>query len=191
MNRGFSLRDDDPCTRGDARQQRLDSSGGERDAACRRQQAGPCQVDENRASAAGYPRPGVVVDFDHEIIKVVTAPQAVTGGAGKAANRPIVIAVVWILAPGVGRRDPPKRQQRARRRAAVGSPPQAHEPKTPARCAAIPFALVGLDAGSPKSDRNAHASDDKPSLSPVSRAGAYINGGDRSFAHGAGLGTHW
>ena len=79
-------------------------------------------MQEHGAATAGYPWAGVVIDFDDEIIEVVLARQPVAGLVANQADGLIVMAVPWVLAPGVLRADGADRKQRRRPWMAVGAP---------------------------------------------------------------------
>src|SRR5436305_5439178 len=98
-------------------------------------------MQEYSAAAAGNARPSVMVDFDHKIVKAVSAPQPVAWFIGRPLEGPVVPSISGVFAPGVVRDDPPDRQQGARPRQAIGSPPQPHRMKLPARRRAVAFPL--------------------------------------------------
>jgi len=126
----------------------------ERDAAGRRQKTGPRHVDEHGAAAPGDARPSVVIDFDNQVIKMIGAAQPVPACSGFETDGSIVATVSGRLAPCITRSDAAQWQQRMRRRMTVGPPPQPNQPEAPARCPAIPFALVRSDPPTPERHRN-------------------------------------
>ena len=145
----------------------------QRHAPRRRRKSRPRHVNEHRAAAAGNARPGVVVDFDNQIIEMVGAAQPVAGLSGRQPEGPIVAPVGRILAPGIVRPDSPDRQPRDRPRSAVGPPPQPHQPKPAARRCAVAFALVGQDAAAAERHRQCQRPGDQPSFGPVARPGPH------------------
>ena len=147
-------------------------------------------MDEDGASAPGHARPGIVIDFDHEIIEVIGAPQAITGGVRLAANRMIVAAITRILAPCVLDADGADRQQRFWPRTAIGPPPQPYKTETAARRCAIALAFVGLDALAPERHRNMGGADHKPALASIAGSGADVNVRYSCAAHGRSHSYH-
>src|SRR5262245_60412369 len=103
-------------------------------------------MHEDRATASGHPRTGIVVDLDDEVVEVVAAPQPVAWFIGRAPERPIIAAVRGIFAPGNIAGNALRRQQSFGPRRPVRPPPQPPEPKPAPRRAAVALALVGADA---------------------------------------------
>jgi hypothetical protein len=66
-------------------------------------------VNEDRASEPSDARPGVVIDFDNQIVEPVRAQKPVAWFIGRAPKRPVVAPIHWILAPSVVRHDSPRR----------------------------------------------------------------------------------
>jgi hypothetical protein len=141
-------------------------------------------VNEYRAATPGHPWPRIVVDFNDEVVKMVRPSQVVARCIGPAPDRAIVPAVSRILTPGIISANAPNGEQGARRRTAVGSPPQADQTKATARRCAIALALIGLNAGPPERDRNVRDTDSEPALAPVSRARTDKNVSHSYAAHG-------
>jgi hypothetical protein len=81
-------------------------------------------VQEHGTPAAGDARPHVVVDFDHEIIKMIIAAKPVARLARRTTERAVVAAVARILAPSEVGGDATDRQQGLRARVSVGPPPE-------------------------------------------------------------------
>src|SRR4249919_2133647 len=104
-------------------------------------------MPEYSAAVAGNPRPSVVVNFDNEIVEAVGAPQPVAWFIGRPVEGPVIPPIGRVFAPGVVGPDPPDRQQGARPRQAVGSPPQPNRMKLPGRRRAVAFPLGRFDAG--------------------------------------------
>src|ERR1044071_6965512 len=94
-----------------------------RNASRGRREIGTRQMQEHGAAAAGYSRTVVVIDFDDEIIEVVLARQPVAGLITDQADGLVVMAVPWVLAPGVFGPDWPDRQIGPRPGVAIGAPP--------------------------------------------------------------------
>ena len=105
----------------------------------------PRDMDEHGAAAAGHARPGVVVDFDDQIVETVVPAQPIAWFIGRPAEGSVIAAVRRILAPGIVAADPTHRQQGPRPRQPIRPPPQADRAKTAARRAAIALALGCLD----------------------------------------------
>lgn len=141
-------------------------------------------MNEHRAAAPGHARPRIVVDFDDKIVQMVRTSQVVAGCIDRASHWAIVTAVSGILTPGIIGGNTAEGEQRARRRTAVGSPPQTDQTKSTARRGAIALALIGLYAGPPKRDRNVHRADSQPALAPVSGSRPNKNVSHRYAAHG-------
>jgi hypothetical protein len=70
-------------------------------------------MDEDGAAAAGNARPGVMVDFDDEIVQGIVAAEPVARFLGRAREGPVIAAVGRVLAPGVAGTDAANRQRRA------------------------------------------------------------------------------
>src|SRR5207248_458861 len=105
-------------------------------------------MQEYSAAVTGNARPRVVVNFDNEIIEAIGTPQPVAWFIGRPVEGPVVPSIGRIFAPGVVGADPPDRQQGARPRQAVGSPPQPNRMKLTGRRRAVAFPLGRFDAGS-------------------------------------------
>jgi hypothetical protein len=80
------------------------------------------------------------------------------------------------------RRDWPDRQQRARARQAVGSPPQPNRMKSPGRRRAIAFPFRGLDTGPAQGGADGALSCDEPRLRAMARADVHMDCGQRRLA---------
>src|SRR6185437_16860030 len=126
------------------------------------------QMQKHRAAAASDAWPGVVVDLDDEIIKMVLARQPVSGFLAGEPDRPVIMAIARVFAPGVLGPDRMNGQMRPRPRMAVGPPPQFSGVKHTPRRAAVALALVSEDATAPECDRNGHAISRKPALPGIS-----------------------
>src|SRR5437588_4520765 len=90
-------------------------------------------MQEYSAAVAGKARSSVVVNFDNEIVQAVAAPQPGAWFSGRPVEGPVVPSIGRIFAPGIVGADPLDRQQGARPRQAVGSPPQPNRMKLPGR----------------------------------------------------------
>src|SRR6187401_3129568 len=89
------------------------------DAARGRREPRPGHVDEHRAAPPGHPRTCVMAYFNNEIIEMVCAPEPVTGAVSRYQHMAIVAPARRVLAPGVLRPDPARRECGRRPRAAV------------------------------------------------------------------------
>jgi len=98
-------------------------------------------MQEYSTAMAGDAGPRIVVNFDNEIVEAVGAPQPVAWFIGRPVEGPIVPSIGRVFAPGIVGADPPDRQQGARPRQAVGSPPQPNRMKLPGRRRAVAFPL--------------------------------------------------
>ena len=103
-------------------------------------------MQKYRAAAAGDAGRGVVIDLDNEIVEVVVAPEPVAAVIAIQLHRPVVVAAVGVLAPGVLGPDGANRQEGLRPRVPVGAPPQLPRPKRAFRGPAVALALVGDDS---------------------------------------------
>lgn len=157
-------------------------------------------MQEYSAAAASNARPGIVVNFDNEIIEPIRTPQPVAWFIGRPVEGPVVPSIGRIFAPSVIGPDPPDRQQGARPRQAVGSPPQPNRMKLSGRRRTVAFPLGGLDAG-PAQCRPYHAMSRRhPALRAPLRAGtdmdrgkvvrAKTGRGKRGLAHRATVPAH-
>jgi len=102
-------------------------------------------MQKDGAATAGNARPRIVVDLDDEVIEMVVASQPVAGVAVGPSDRLIVVAIGWILAPGVIRSDDADGQAGLRPGMPVGTPPQPLRPKGAAWGAAVAFMFVSKD----------------------------------------------
>ena len=143
--------------------------GPERDTSRRRRTIRPRQMQEHRAAAAGHPRAGIVVDLDDEIVDMIVPPQPVAWFSGRAAEGAIIAPVGGIFAPGDVTGNAPDGQQCPRPRMPVRPPPQADEPKTPARRGSIAFEFVGTDAPTAEHDGDGEGAGDQDAPRLVSR----------------------
>ena len=137
-------------------------------------------MDEDRAAAAGDPRPGIVVDLDNEVVEAIVTAQPVARFLGRARERAVIAPVVRVFAPGVMWADAADRQRGARAGQAVGAPPQPQGVKPSARRAAVAFALVGFDAGAAERDGQRQWAGEQQALRGPARPGADADRGKRS-----------
>src|SRR5690349_23453664 len=107
-------------------------------------------MQEHRAAATGHARRGVVVDLDDEIVEMVVAGEPIARLLAVEADRPIVMPVRRVLAPGVLGTDRAGGQKGLRPSVTVGPPPQLPGMKRALWRAAIALALVGQDAAAAK-----------------------------------------
>ncbi len=78
----------------------------QRNAACRRGEGRPGDVDEDGAAASGHPRPRVVVDLDDQVIEAVVAAEPVAWFIGRPPESVVVTPVMRVFAPCVVGADP-------------------------------------------------------------------------------------
>jgi len=157
-------------------------------------------MQEYSAAAASNARPSVMVDFDNEIVEAVGAPQPVTWFIGRPVEGPVVPPIGRVFAPGVVGANPPDRQQGARPRQAVGSPPQPNRMKLPGRRRAVAFPLDRFDAGPAQCRPYRAMSHHHPALRAPLRAGTDIDcgkmdrgkmdRGQRALSHRATVPAH-
>jgi len=141
-----ALSDNDLCLRSQTTQQLQHRSQPHRDAAGGRCKFLPRQVQEHGAAAMRDARATVVIDLDDEVIEMILAFQAVAGGIARALDRPVVMPIVGVLAPGIVTAD--------RLHVTVGAPPQFFGMEDAPGRAAVAFALVGADAAAAERDGN-------------------------------------
>ena len=101
-------------------------------------------------------------------------------------------AIGGILAPAVGKTDRPHRQQGLRPRSAVVAPPQPDRPEAARWGGAVPFALVGLDAGASERHCDPQGSCVHPAAAAVARPRPDLDSRKRNAVHGycqAGIGS--
>ena len=149
-----ALSDNDLCLRSQTTQQLQHRSQPHRDAAGGRCKFLPRQVQEHGAAAMRDARATVVIDLDDEVIEMILAFQAVAGGIARALDRPVVMPIVGVLAPGIVTADRLHGQKRPWPRVTVGAPPQFFGMEDAPGRAAVAFALVGADAAAAERDGN-------------------------------------
>jgi len=93
------------------------------DAAGRRRQSRAGNMDKHGAAAASHARPGVVIDFDEDVVESIIAPKPVAWFIGRPPERAVIAAVGRIFGPGVGTTDTARRQRRRRARQPISAPP--------------------------------------------------------------------
>jgi hypothetical protein len=109
-------------------------------------------MQEHRAATPRYARSGIVIDLDNEVIEAVFAPEPVATAAALQPDRPVVMPVVRVFAPGVLRADGADRQEGPRPLVTVAPPPEPQGVKDAPGRAAIALALVGPDAAPAERD---------------------------------------
>ena len=129
-------------------------------------------MQEYRAAAAGNARRGVVIDLDDEIVEMVVAPEPIATVIAIQPYRPVVMAAVGVLAPGVLRPDGANGQEGMRPRVSVGAPPQSPRPEGAFWGSAIALTLVGDDSAAPKGDWDRLPASDKPAPAGIAGGGA-------------------
>src|SRR6516162_10030932 len=159
----------------------------ERYASRRRRPVGPRHVHEDRAAPARHPGAGVVVDLDDEIVEVVLSPEAVAAVAGSASEGAVVPAVGGIFAPCEVGGDAARRQQGRRVPMAIGPPPQADRPKSPARGRAVALELVGADAPLAEHDRQRERPGEQDAPGRAARPRPHADQRKNAAAHGTNL----
>ena len=119
----------------------------DRDAAGGRREAGPGQVPEDRAAPAAPDRCVVPAELDDDVVEMVGAGEPLLGLARRAVDQPVVAPVDHVVAPGIARADPARRQEARGARQPVAAEEQAAQRQFRPGGAAIAFALVDFDAG--------------------------------------------
>jgi DNA-binding response OmpR family regulator len=132
-------------------------------------------MQKNRTATSDHPRPGIVVDLDHQVVQGILPPQPVAWFTGRAPERAVVAAVRGILAPRNVRVDPAHGEVRPRGGTAIGAPPQAQRPERPPRSRAVAFALVGENACASKHDRDRAAARNEHAVAAPARPRANAN----------------
>ena len=140
-------------------------------------------MDEHGAPAPLHPRSCVVIDFDDQIVEMVIAPEPVPGFVSGAAEPAVIAAIAGVLAPRQLRLDASGRQQGGRPSGAVGPPPKPQRPEPPARRRAIPFELVGTDAGSAEHHRNGDVAGKQYAMAAIAGPNANPDQGKRAPSH--------
>ena len=127
-------------------------------------------MEKNCASPPRDPWTRIVVELDDKVVKSINAPQAIARCPGRTPERPIVVTVRRILAPGKVRRYAPHREQGCGAGVAIGPPPQPYEPKTAARGPAVAFELVGTYAATTEHNRDSPGAGQQDALRPQTRS---------------------
>src|ERR1700751_285013 len=130
------------------------------------------KMQEHGAAETGYPRRSVVIDLDDEVVKVVVTPEPVAALVRAKFDRPVIMAAVRVLAPGVFRSNRADWQERHGPRMAVGAPPQSAWPENASGRAAIALPLVGDDAAAPQRDRDGLSASHQPTAAAVAGGSA-------------------
>ncbi len=143
-------------------------------------------MDENGTAAPGHAGPGVVIEFDNQIVKAVVTAEPVAWFIGRPAECLIIAAVCRVFAPGVMKSDPAHREQSPWPRQTIGAPPQANGVKPAGWRGAVAFALGRLDSGAAERDARrpeCPRTPDQPPLAMLARPGADTNETKRSSSH--------
>ena len=164
-------------------QQPLQVAARKRDTARSRGKTRPRDMNEYSAAVAGNARPGVMVDFDDQIIESIGALEPVPWFIGRPPERAVIASVRGVFAPGVVHRDSPDRQEGTRARQAVRPPPQPNRMKSAGRRSAVAFAFRRLDACPAQSRADRALPCHEPSLRTQPRAHVYVNRGQRGLAY--------
>ena len=125
----------------------------QRDATIRRREAGPGEVNENGAAFAPDPRPVIVTKYQHEIVKMIRALQALPAWPRRQLAEPVVVAVGRIVTPAIIVADRARRELRPRPCHAIGAIIELANRKTAERGSAVAFALKSANAGTAKRRR--------------------------------------
>lgn len=128
-------------------------------------------MQEYGAAATGEPRPCIVVDLDDVVIKMIGALEAVARMLTADSDRLVVMAVGWILAPGIVFANWANREKGPWPRMTIGAPPKAARPERAARRAAIAFVLVGANPPAPQRDRDRAIANHEPTPVRVACSG--------------------
>ena len=120
-----------------------------------------------------------MIDLDDEIVEMVVAPEPIATVIAIQPYRPVVLAAVGVLTPGVLRPDGANRQEGMRPRVSVGAPPQSPRPEGAFWCPAIALTLVGDDSAAPKGDRDRLPASGKPAPAWIAGGGADPDRGQR------------
>ena len=164
-------------------QQPLQVAARKRDTARSRGKTRPRDMNEYSAAVADNPRPGVMVDFDDQIVESIGALEPVPWFIGRPPERAVIPPVRGVFAPGIVRRDSPDRQEGTRAWQAVRPPPQPNRMKLAGRRGAVAFAFRRLDACPAQSRADRAPVCHEPSLSAQPRADVHMDCGQRCPAH--------
>jgi hypothetical protein len=134
-------------------------------------------MQEYRAAAAGDAWRGVVIDLDNEIVQVVVALEPIAIVIAVEPYRPVVVAAVRVLAPGVFRPDGAGRQESSRPWMPIGAPPQSPWPESTFWGPAVALTFVGNDSPPPKRDRDGLSSSGEPASAWIASRGTDPNCG--------------
>src|SRR3982751_6646056 len=110
-------------------------------------------MQEHGAAAPGNAPARVVLNLDDEIVEMVLPGQPVALVAAREANRPVVVTISRVFAPGILGTNGVNGQERPRAGMAVGAPPQKARMEDAAGGAAVALALVGHDPATSERDR--------------------------------------
>jgi hypothetical protein len=171
--------DRNPCLRSEPPQQPEHRRFRHRDTPRRRRKILARQMQEYRAAATGDARRGVVIDLDNEIVEVIVALEPIAAAIAIQPYRPVVVAAVRVLAPGILRPDGASRQEGLRPRMPVGAPPQSPRPEAAFRGPAVAFALVGDDSPASQCDRDGLPAGCKPAPAGIAGGSADPDRGQR------------
>src|SRR6185312_4410473 len=163
-----ALSDHNPGLRSQPPQQTQHRRLRHRDTARGRCKIRPRQMQEHGAATLRDARARIVVDLDNEIVEMIVAREAIAALVTRQPDRPVVMAVGRVLAPGVFAANRAHRDERLRPRMTVGTPPELPRMKRAARRAAIAFALVGADTAASKRYRNGESASGEPALPGIS-----------------------
>src|SRR5262245_13564082 len=125
-----------------------------RDAARGRAEILAGEMQEHRAAAVGGARRGVVVDLDDEVVEMILARQTVACLIALKPDRPIIMTIGGVFAPGVLVANRADREKSVRPRMTVSPPPEFSRAICAARRPAVALALVGENAAAAKRNRN-------------------------------------
>lgn len=141
-------------------------------------------MNEHGAAAPGYPRPGIVVDLDNQIVEAVISSKPVAWFIGRPAERVVIAAILRIFTPGVVRSNAADGQKRRRSWQPIGPPPQPDRAKSASGCAAVPLPFIGFDgASAQRNPQRPRRAGHQPALPTAARTGTYMNETERFLPH--------
>jgi len=126
-------------------------------------------MHEDGAALSSHPRPVVVAEHEHDIVKVVGAFQSFGAPLRRKRDQPIVVAAGGIVTPAVVFADRAHRKLGPRPGAPVDPVQHLADGKAPEGRAAVAFAFQGADAGAAERSRAHAMGKDEASLASLSR----------------------
>lgn len=131
------------CVMRETGQEAAQIAGRKRNAASGCGKIRACAVKENGASAVFAARPQVIIEHDHEIVKMVLAPEFLMARAEREGNAPVIARVLGIVAPAIGGLERARRQTPGWARASIWPETAAEKPEGACgrRMVAFPFVM--------------------------------------------------